>query len=264
MAFYAVVLVVSIMMLVFSYKKELEYSHTTCNNTRIDEEEDYDQDTILRIDQGIAYFFFFELIIRFVVCPHKLRFLKDWFSFIDIVGIIPWAFIQMVISVSDDGADETLEEHLWIYIYIRVAGVVRVIRLLGFARHYLAYRVFLITIWESRREIALLLALYITGATFFASATFFAEEEDYHDFPTMASGLWWAMITMSTVGYGDMYPRTALGKSIGVFCAFSGLIATALPVAVIATNYNAIYQTAETRTKIRHIKREEDRRQSKI
>ena len=254
MLFYAILLTFSIMLLVFTYKKD---PNVLTANATLDEHEIYKNiDTVLQVDRTFSYFFFIELIIRFVVCPAKQRFVKDWFNIIDVVGIIPWTFIVMLIQTSKKDIKDVLEIH-WVAIYIRIAGAIRVIRLLGFARHYMAYRVFLITLWESRREILLLLALYITGATFFAVAAFFAEEHHEKNFHTMASGLWWAMITMSTVGYGDMVPHTALGQIIGVFCAFCGLIATALPVAVIATNYNIIYQTTETRAKLIYVRKTE-------
>lgn len=51
--------------------------------------------------------------------------------------------------------------------------------------------------------------------------------------------MWWAIVTMTTVGYGDMYPVTGLGKVIASVAALSGLMVIAIPVTVISTNFNA-------------------------
>ena len=49
------------------------------------------------------------------------------------------------------------------------------------------------------------------------------------------SGLWWAVATLTTVGYGDIYPVTALGRLVGAFIAFSGLAAVAIPTGIISS-----------------------------
>ena len=206
---------------------------------------------IMQTDRVATWFFFWELLIRFLVCPYKINFLKDTFNIIDILAVLPWTVIVLLFQLSSTNLNDFLYQD-WVQIYIKISGVLRVVRLINLARHYIASRVFLITVWESRKEMMLLLSLYISGATFFAVATFYCEQGNNEQFPSMAAGIWWAIITMSTVGYGDITPKTEMGKTIGVMCAFSGVICTALPVAVIATNYNIIYKTAKVRAKLRN------------
>ena len=205
---------------------------------------------ILLIDRIITYIFFMEILIRFIVCPKKLKFFKNVFNWIDIIAIMPWTLLVIMIQTSHlETADFILQAE--VQIYIKVASTLRVIRLISLARHHVASLVFLVTLWESRKEILLLMSLYITYATFFAVAVYFVEEGKNDDFSSMAIGIWWAIITMSTVGYGDIYPNTELGKTLGIACAFSGVIATALPVAVISTNYGAIYRAAKVRQRLK-------------
>ena len=194
------------------------------------------------VDVMLGWFFFIELSIKFITCPRKLQFFRNKFNVIDVLTIVPRTVLM--IAYYDNEIYRVLIVQTWPIMYVKVVSILRVIRLANMSRHYVPARVFLTTIWESRNEIGLLLSLYVAGATIFASVLFFCEQTNPNDFPTMASGVWWAFITMTTVGYGDMYPRTELGKSVGVMCAFSGVVATALPVAVIATNYSVIYQTA--------------------
>lgn len=58
-------------------------------------------------------------------------------------------------------------------------------------------------------------------------------------FDSIPSACWWAVVTVTTLGYGDMYPETALGKVLGMFCVFSGILVIAfqMPIMVAKVSY---------------------------
>jgi len=61
-------------------------------------------------------------------------------------------------------------------------------------------------------------------------------------FQSVPRTFWWAVVTMTTVGYGDMYPVTGLGKAVGVVTMFCGMIVLALPITVIGQNFSKQYE----------------------
>jgi hypothetical protein len=62
------------------------------------------------------------------------------------------------------------------------------------------------------------------------------------DFPSIVAASWWAIVTMTTVGYGDVVPRTGLGRVVGAIAMLSGILLIALPVSVIGARFTEAYE----------------------
>jgi hypothetical protein len=79
----------------------------------------------------------------------------------------------------------------------------------------------------------------LIGMVIFASLIHFAEPDSGYD--NIPIGFWWSVITMTTVGYGDMHPTSAPGYVIGSLCAISGLLMIAFTVPIIVSNFVLYY-----------------------
>jgi hypothetical protein len=82
-----------------------------------------------------------------------------------------------------------------------------------------------------------------TISVLFASLLYSVEKGNTDSqIPNIPEGMWWAIATITTVGYGDVVPVTRLGKLVGVFCVMIGTLTLALPTPFIINNFNKFYK----------------------
>ena len=145
--------------------------------------------------------FTFEYVIRFIASPNKIRFLKAILNILDLLSILPFYVSLIVPEESADSID-----------ILRVMRVIRVCRIFKLTRHSKGLHVLGKTLYASVNELIMLMLFLVIGVILFASAAYYAEDKQGSKFTSIPHAFWWAVVTMTTVGYGDMSPETTLGK----------------------------------------------------
>lgn len=195
-------------------------------------------DPFFMVETLCIVWFSFEFTMRFLSCPSKPVFFKNIMNLIDVVAIAPY-FITLGLDLAEHQGSSQQAASLAI---LRVIRLVRVFRIFKLSRHSKGLQILGQTLHASLRELGLLIFFLIIGVVLFSSSVYFAEAEDPESgFSSIPDAFWWAVVTMTTVGYGDMCPSTIGGKFVGSLCAIAGVLTIALPVPVIVSNFNYFY-----------------------
>uniref|UniRef100_A0A3B3VPY3 Potassium voltage-gated channel subfamily A member 2 n=1 Tax=Poecilia latipinna TaxID=48699 RepID=A0A3B3VPY3_9TELE len=227
-------------------EEEMHKSHAQVfspetNSTIISYTSTYFTDPFFVLETLCIIWFSFEFLVRFFACPSKAGFFGNIMNIIDIVAIIPY-FITLGTELADRAEDGQPGQQAMSLAILRVIRLVRVFRIFKLSRHSKGLQILGQTLKASMRELGLLIFFLFIGVILFSSAVYFAEaDEPESQFESIPDAFWWAVVSMTTVGYGDMVPTTIGGKIVGSLCAIAGVLTIALPVPVIVSNFNYFY-----------------------
>ena len=150
----------------------------------------------------------------------RLKYVLSPAGIIDLVAVLPFWFA--LILPGD----------------LRFVLVFRMVRFFKFARYSPAMRSLLDVLYNERRALFGCLVIALGSALVAAALMHLAEGKVQPDkLGTIPDAFWWAIVTIGTIGYGDVVPVTALGKLIATGTIFVGLVMMALPVGIIATAF---------------------------
>uniref|UniRef100_W5L565 Potassium voltage-gated channel, shaker-related subfamily, member 7 n=1 Tax=Astyanax mexicanus TaxID=7994 RepID=W5L565_ASTMX len=195
------------------------------------------QDPFFMVETMCICWFSFELVMRFACSPSKMHFFKDVMNVIDFFAIIPYFVTLGTELAKSKGGTPSVSLAI-----VRVIRLVRVFRIFKLSRHSKGLQILGQTLKASLRELALLIFFLFIGVILFSSSVYFAEVDSQDtSFTSIPEAFWWAVVSMTTVGYGDMYPVTVGGKLVGSMCAIAGVLTISLPVPVIVSNFSYFY-----------------------
>jgi voltage-gated potassium channel len=121
--------------------------------------------------------------------------------------------------------------------------LLRLLRLLKLIRYSASLQTILRVIQAKKDELIMTLVAVFILLVFAASVMFFAERYAQPEaFPSIPAAMWWGVVTLTTVGYGDVYPVTLIGKLFGASLALMGIGLFALPAGIIAAGFSTEVQ----------------------
>ncbi|KAM6214647.1 voltage-gated potassium channel KCNC2 isoform 5-T5 [Rhynchocyon petersi] len=224
------------------------------NSTSVILQYEIETDPALTYVEGVCVVWFtFEFLVRIVFSPNKLEFIKNLLNIIDFVAILPFYLEVGLSGLSSKAAKDVLG-------FLRVVRFVRILRIFKLTRHFVGLRVLGHTLRASTNEFLLLIIFLALGVLIFATMIYYAERvgaqpndpsaSEHTQFKNIPIGFWWAVVTMTTLGYGDMYPQTWSGMLVGALCALAGVLTIAMPVPVIVNNFGMYYSLAMAKQKL--------------
>ena len=153
----------------------------------------------------------------------RIKYAMSFYLIIDLISIIP-----IVIPF-------LFPDHLAI---IRLLRLVSIFKLGRFTR-YAGSLNLLKRVIKRKSEIFVIMLFFLVFIIVFSSTIMYVVEfpAQPDKFSSIPAALWWAVMTVTTVGYGDIYPITPLGKTIGSFFTIFGVLILALPSAILATGF---------------------------
>ncbi len=163
--------------------------------------------------------FTIEYLLRIYVADRKLAFIFSFFGLVDLLAILPFYVAP--------GLDLRA---------VRSFRLLRLFRILKLARYNKAVRRFHRALHIAREELTLF--LFVALILFYLSAVgiyYFENEAQPVIFASVFHSLWWAVCTLTTVGYGDIYPITVGGRVFTFFVLLVGLGVIAVPTGIVAT-----------------------------
>jgi voltage-gated potassium channel len=163
--------------------------------------------------------FTLEYALRIYVASHKRDYIFSFFGLIDLIAILPF-YLGLGIDLRS----------------VRALRLLRLARLLKLARYNQAIRRFHLALCIAKEEIVLFLAaaiilIYLAGVGIY----YFESEAQPDKFGSVFHSVWWAVVTLTTVGYGDVYPVTVGGRVFSFFVLLIGIGVISVPAGLVAS-----------------------------
>ncbi|XP_076140020.1 voltage-gated potassium channel KCNC4-like [Alosa pseudoharengus] len=182
-----------------------------------------------------------EFLIRIISCPNKLKFVLNVLNIIDFLAILPF-YVELCLGWS---------VHELALRFLRclpmVARVLRLLRIFKLMRHVTGVRALGHSLRASAYELFLLGVALSVVVLAFSTLVYFAEKAEADSLFDISSALWWAVVTMTTVGYGDMYPQTWPGRAVASLCAVTGVLFITMPVPILVNKFAKYYALTEAK-----------------
>jgi voltage-gated potassium channel len=152
----------------------------------------------------------------------RVRYMFSLMALIDLLAILPF-YLPLTFSLD--------------LRFLRTLRLMRIVRLLKIGRYSESLRTMAAVFHDQREHLfstALIIAVLVVVS---ASLVYYAEHDAQEDFSSIPATMWWAIATLTTLGYGDMRPITTLGKSLAAIISILGIGLVALPAGILGSGF---------------------------
>ena len=169
--------------------------------------------------------FTLEYLLRLWCIGKPLRYATSFFGVVDLLAILP-TYLSLVLPGS---------RYLLV---IRILRVLRIFRVLKLVQYLNEAQTMIRALRAGGRKIVVFFATVMSLVVVFGSVMYIIEGEA-HGFTSIPRSIYWAIVTMTTVGYGDISPQTAIGQTIAAVIMLIGFTIIAVPTGIVASEIDA-------------------------
>ncbi|KAJ9435847.1 Potassium voltage-gated channel protein Shab [Diplonema papillatum] len=207
--------------------------------------------------------FTIEFVLRFATTPSQEQFWREWYTWIDLLAILP--YYMMEIGLANEWAKGL--------VVLRVVRLTKLLRILKVGRHSVGFHLLTLSVQKALLPLLWLLFVLVLAMVLFSALIYFAEtssaatldaergiwrrdaDSKYADagqiiqFESVHASLWWAITTLTTTGYGDLVPKTEIGKAVGGLAMLCGVLLLAFPTTILTQQFSKVFMEHEERRK---------------
>ncbi len=187
-------------------------------------------DTLLIIEWFFTISFTIEYVLRIYSSPKPFNYMRSFFGIIDLLAILP-SYLSLFFP------------SLGYLMIVRILRVIRIFRVLKLMRYLNEANVLMRAIMASRRKIMVFFTLVLSVTCVFGAIMYLIEGPE-HGFSSIPKSIYWAIVTITTVGYGDIAPQTVLGQSVAALVMVTGYAVLAVPTGIISAELFRDIKTA--------------------
>lgn len=198
--------------------------------------------TLDYIELTCTAIFSVELLVRITTMPRPWRFLLSPLNVIDVVSLLPF-YLELFVSGTQDNAG------------LRIVRLFRVVRMFKLSRYVTWLRLYGAAFQKASFPLAMALVVCMIYVSLLASLVFFLEDATFDrslgeyiypdgskaDLQSVFDGMYFAIISITTVGYGDMRLRSSSSMAVGACGLLCGILIFAIPISIFSTHFQAEY-----------------------
>lgn len=173
------------------------------------------------VEWGFTILFTIEYLLRIWVSQQARKYVFSFFGMVDLIAIIP-TYLSLFVAGSQ------------FLLVIRAIRLVRVFRVFKLVRYMSGAKLLIVSMKASKEKISVFLTAVLTMVVILGTLMYMIEGPE-NGFDSIPRSIYWAIVTLTTVGYGDISPHTTLGQFLAAFIMLLGYAIIAVPTGIVGT-----------------------------